>query len=196
VAPSEDVLAISRSKGSNENSAARLHWGLIPFWIDDPDEFNANLINARAETVTEKASFREPIRKRRCLIPTNGFYEWKQENGSKQPYYIYPSEDELFTFAGIWDHWSDDDRNRSLNSCAILTTEANDTMKPIHDRMPVIISSEDHDDWLQPDKIDGESLKQILESPDNPSLRMHPVSKRVNNPTFDEETCIEPIENS
>ncbi len=139
IAPASRVLIIRHG----EAAALALHvrWGLVPRWAKDPS-IGAKMNNARAETVAEKPSFREAYRKRRCLIPANGFYEWKLESGLKQPYYIYPSGGALFAFAGLWEQWQD------LQTCAIITTAANEKMAAVHERMPVIVSPAEYSLWL------------------------------------------------
>lgn len=135
IAPTAQVLIVKRE------GAALARWGLVPRWSSDP-AIGAKLINARAETLGVKASFRDAYRRRRCLIPANGFYEWKRQGDVKQPYYVQPADDELFAFAGLWDTWRDSD------SCTIITTEANLTMRAVHDRMPVIVAREHYAGWL------------------------------------------------
>ena len=122
-----------------------LHWGLIPFWAEDP-KVGYSTINARAETVATKPTFRQAFAKRRCLIVADGFYEWQKTNGRKQPFLIHMKDDRPFAFAGLWEHWKREDQE--IESCLIIVTEANDVLKPIHDRMPVILSPEDYDVWL------------------------------------------------
>jgi len=135
IAPTSDVLVIRR------NEAAMVRWGLIPRWAKDPG-IGARMNNARAETVAEKPSFRDAYRKRRCLIPASGFYEWKPEGGGKQPYYIFPAKGELFAFAGLWEQWNEQ------QTCAVITTEANAKMSAIHERMPVIVPQSEYRNWL------------------------------------------------
>ena len=143
IAPTAQVLIIK------QNEAAMVRWGLVPHWAKDPS-IGARMNNARAETVAQKPSFREAYRKRRCLIPANGFYEWKLENGLKQPYYVHPAGAELFAFAGLWEPWQDPHLSPhfSLETCAIITTEANEKMATVHDRMPVILDRKDYPRWL------------------------------------------------
>ena len=139
IAPASQVLIIRRNEAAAVASLVR--WGLVPRWAKDP-AVGARMNNARAETVAEKPSFREAYRRRRCLIPANGFYEWKSEGGRKQPYYIYPGGGELFAFAGLWEQWND------LQTCCIITTEANAKMASVHDRMPVILAAGDFAKWF------------------------------------------------
>ena len=139
IAPSTQVLIVRRNDAATETSQVR--WGLVPHWAKDPS-VGARMNNARAETVAQKPSFREAYRKRRCLIPANGFFEWKLEHGLKQPYYVHPSGGALFAFAGLWEQWKD------LQTCAVITTEANEKMAAVHDRMPVIVSPAEYSTWL------------------------------------------------
>jgi len=172
IAPTAQVLIIKR------NEAAMVRWGLVPRWAKDP-AMGARMNNARAETVAEKPSFREAYRRRRCLIPANGFYEWKLENGLKQPYYIHPAGAELFAFAGLWEQWKD------LQTCAIITTEANEEMAAIHDRMPVILDSKDYAGWLA-----GE--EGLLRPCPSGVIDIRKVSRSVNNARNDLPGLIEP----
>jgi putative SOS response-associated peptidase YedK len=135
IAPTAQVLIV------RQDEAVMVRWGLVPRWAKDPS-IGVKLKNARAETIAEKPSFREAYRKRRCLIPANGFYEWKAEDGRKQPYYIYPSGGALFAFAGLWEQWND------LRTCTVITTEANEKMAAVADRMPVIVSPAEYSAWL------------------------------------------------
>ena len=161
IAPASQVLIV------RHNEAAMVRWGLVPRWAKDP-AVGAKMNNARAETVAEKPSFREAYRKRRCLIPANGFYEWKLESGRKQPYYIYPNGGELFAFAGLWE------RRNDLQTCCIITTEANAKMASVHDRMPVIVSPQEYSNWL----TGGEGLQQPC--PER-SIEIRRVGREVNN---------------
>ncbi|HUN69729.1 MAG TPA: SOS response-associated peptidase [Burkholderiales bacterium] len=172
IAPTAQVLIVRKDE------AAMVRWGLVPRWAKDAS-IGAKMNNARAETVAEKPSFREAYRKRRCLIPANGFYEWKLENGRKQPYYIYPSSGALFAFAGLWEQWQD------IQTCAIITTEANATMAPVHDRMPVIVPAADYADWL----AGGEGL--LLPCPPA-DIALRRVSRLVNNARNEDARLIEP----
>lgn len=172
IAPSAQVLMIRR------NEAAMVRWGLVPRWAKDPS-IGAKMNNARAETVAEKPSFREAYRKRRCLIPANGFYEWKTEGGRKQPYYIYPSSGALFAFAGLWEQWND------LQTCVVITTDANEKMGTIHERMPVIVAPAEYSIWL-------EGAEVPLRACPNSAIEVRRVSRAVNNARNDVPALIEP----
>lgn len=175
IAPASQVLIIRR------NEAAMVRWGLVPRWAKDPS-IGATLNNARAETVAEKPSFRDACRRRRCLIPASGFYEWKAEAGRKQPYYIHPAGGELFAFAGLWEQWQD------LQTCAIITTVANEKMTTVHDRMPVIVSPAEYSDWLS----DRSYEKVALRPCPNAAIAIHRVGRAVNNARSDTPGLIEP----
>jgi putative SOS response-associated peptidase YedK len=176
IAPASQILIIR----NNEAAAVASHvrWGLVPHWAKDPS-IGARMNNARAESVAEKPSFRDAYRKRRCLIPANGFYEWSLENGLKQPYYIFPSTGALFAFAGIWEQWND------LQTCAVITTEANEKMAAVHERMPVIVSPAEFSAWLAGDEI------ALRPCPDT-AIEVRRVSRAVNNARNDIAALIEP----
>ncbi|MCG6937835.1 MAG: SOS response-associated peptidase, partial [Gammaproteobacteria bacterium] len=154
-----------------------LHWGLVPSWSKGPDK-RFSMINARAETVAVKPAYRAPFRHHRCLIPADGFYEWHQENG-KQPYYIHRADDIPLAFAGLWDHW-DDGEGDQIESCTVIVCEANKLMRPIHERMPVILNAEVFDDWLRSD--DSASMQALLQPYTGSDIEMYPVSREVNYP--------------
>lgn len=175
IAPSQVIPVIRTIEASRELTNCR--WGLVPHWSKDS---KYKPINARAESVTEKPFFRDSFRKRRCLIPANGFYEWQGPKGHKQPYYIHLKDSELFAFAGLWDRWQDQD------TCAIITTTANETMNPIHDRMPVIIRQEHYDQWLE------EGEKDLLRPCEMP-MESYPISGIVNKPSNDGPELIKPV---
>ncbi len=179
IAPASQVL-IARQEGELRG-AAMVKWGLVPRWAKDP-AMGTRMNNARAETVAEKPSFREAYRKRRCLIPANGFYEWKLENGVKQPYYIHPSAGELFAFAGLWEQWND------LQTCAVITTEANARMAAVHERMPVIVAPDEYSAWLSVESYEKVALRPCADA----AIAVHRVSRAVNNARTDVPGLIEP----
>ncbi|MBD2462653.1 SOS response-associated peptidase [Oscillatoria sp. FACHB-1407] len=168
-----------------------LYWGLIPSWAKDP-KMGARLINARAETVAEKPSFRAAFKRRRCLVVTDGFYEWQRSDTGKQPYYFQMRSHQPFAFAGLWEHWQGADGSE-IDSCTILTTEANDLLSSIHDRMPVILHPQDYDLWLDPDMQQTDRLEALLQPYDTDPMMSYPVSPRMNSPKYDDPTCVEPI---
>ncbi len=193
IPPGQSIPAIRNPSSSNsEREVTSLQWGLVPFWADDAD-IGSSLINARSETVLEKPSFRDAFRKRRCLIPASGFYEWKSTNGSKQPYYITSDSQSLFAFAGLWEHWEDEETDDEINSCTILTTDPNQLMRPIHNRMPVILHPSRYDAWLNTGE-NPEDLTAFFTPYQSDRLEAYPVSRHVNNPEHDDPTCIEPVE--
>ena len=191
VAPSQEVLAIVRQAG--ENWLDRFHWGLVPFWAKDITIGN-RMINARSETISEKPSFRNAFKKRRCLILADGFYEWKGEKGRKQPMFITLPDGRPFAFAGLWETWNPKSDSESLyKSCTIITTQASESFSEIHHRMPVILKSKIYEPWLDPHNDNLDELKNILQYETIQELVSHPVSKQVNSARHNDPTCIEPI---
>jgi putative SOS response-associated peptidase YedK len=169
-----------------------LRWGLIPSWARDA-RIGATLINARADTLTTKPSFRTALKRRRCLIPADGFYEWKKGEGkTKQPYYIRLKKEHPFAFAGLWEHWEGPD-NSAIESCTIVTTDANDTLRPLHDRMPVILRKEDYDQWLDSKADDSTKLSELLKPYSSEEMTAFPISTLVNNARNESAQCIEPL---
>lgn len=178
VGPSQEVLAII--KYEKENWLEKLHWGLVPFWAKDISIGN-KLINARAETIASKPSFRNAFKKHRCLIPADGFYEWKGPKGQKQPMLITLPESKPFAFAGLWETWNKkDDQDTIYKSCTIITTEASDSVREIHHRMPAILKPEMYESWLDPLNQNINELKNILQTGIVTELMSHAVSKSVN----------------
>jgi putative SOS response-associated peptidase YedK len=167
-----------------------MRWGLIPHWADDP-KIGYRLINARADTVATKPSFRSAFKQRRCLIAADGFYEWQKRDGAKQPYLIRRADGEPFAFAGLWEHWHGADQE--IESCTIITTDANDLMRPIHDRMPVILAPADYDRWLDPAVQKADLLQTLLRPLAEGALTAILVSTRVNNPKNDDAKCVEAL---
>ena len=190
IAPTQRVLAVREMPevASPRREAVGLRWGLIPSWADDPSIGN-RMINARCETVAEKPAFRAALRRRRCLVVADGFYEWKTEGRGKQPYFIHFSDDRPFAFAGLWESWEGPDHS-SIESCTILTTEANELMRPIHERMPVILRRQDYARWLSPAEQDPQLLLPLLIPCDSDEMEAYPVSRKVNNPSFDGPNCV------
>jgi len=189
IAPTQPVSAIAQT---NQDREYRIfQWGLIPSWAKDPAIGN-RMINARAETAAEKPSFRTAFKRRRCLVIADGFYEWKREGKQKQPYYIQMADQSLFGMAGLWEVWESGDGSY-IESCTILTTEPNALMQPIHNRMPVILSPQDYDHWLDPSQQRREALQPLLCAYDADAMQARPVSKTVNNPRNESPECIEPV---
>jgi putative SOS response-associated peptidase YedK len=168
-----------------------LRWGLIPSWTKDIRAAKP-LINARAETLAEKPSFRSLLKSRRCLVPASGFYEWKKEGNRKIPHYFRLTDEPLFSFAGLYDSWHNPE-GVSVSTYTIVTCEANSLVAPVHDRMPVILSRENEERWLAPDPITPEDLKQILVPFLPGRMDAMPVSDLVNNPAIDDERLVRPL---
>ena len=181
VSPSSNIPVVKLDNG--ERVLESMHWGFIPHWAKDT---KIQPINAKSETVNSKPFFRSAFKKSRCLIPANGFYEWLRMGDHKQPYYFRLKDDDLLAFAGLWDHWENPE-GQSIDSCTIITTVANDVMKPIHDRMPVILDPEDYEDWLE------KGGKELLQ-PYAGEMVCYPVSTVVNNPRNNGKDLIEPVE--
>ena len=169
---------------------ASLRWGLIPHWARQPDLKGRTLINARSETVAEKPSFRDSFRFRRCLVVSDGFYEWQPAGARKQPFWIRLDTEAPFAFAGLWDRWTSE--SESLESCTILTTQANEALIPLHDRMPVILDPGHYESWLDPDTPHWE-LESLLVPYPSEQMTFHPVSTYVNHVGHDDPTCIVPL---
>ncbi len=178
IAPTQSILAVREV--SDEREAVLLKWGLIPSWAKD-DSMSARLINARSETVAEKPAFREAFKRSRCVIPADGLYEWKREGKSKQPFFFFLRDERLFGFAGLWDRWKDED-GKVIQSCAILTTEANEVLRPVHDRMPVILHPQTYGEWLGDDVRNVAALKELLRPYPSAEMIAYPVSTDVNSP--------------
>lgn len=184
VAPTQEVATVLAESGNRRLETLR--WGLVPSWADDPG-IGARMINARSETAPEKPSFRSAFKRRRCLIPADGFYEWKREPGGKQPFYIRMKDGSPFAFAGLWEEWRDE-----LRTCAILTTSPNGIMEDIHNRMPVILPAAHYEAWLDPE-AEKEELASLLVPYEGDDLEAYPVSRFVNSPRNNDERCVEPV---
>lgn len=190
IAPTQQVVAVRLASGTESRELVHLRWGLIPSWSQDPAIGN-RLINARAETVAEKPSFRSAIKSRRCLIVADGFYEWeKKPAGKKQPILFRLKHQGLFAFAGLWERWSLDPEN-PVESCTIITTEANSLLQSIHDRMPVIIPRERIPEWLGANVLSRDRLDSLLVPYPADDMSATPVSTHVNSPRNDDPACIE-----
>ncbi|HEX8522107.1 MAG TPA: SOS response-associated peptidase [Tepidisphaeraceae bacterium] len=178
IAPTQPILAVANHDKSH------LHpflWGLIPFWAKDPS-IGSQMCNARAETLAEKNSYKHAFKRRRCLIPADGFYEWKHVPGSKtkQPMYIRMKSGKPFAFAGLWETWNSDDGSQ-LKSCTIITTNPNSLIEPIHNRMPAIIRPEHHERWLDPVEKSPQKLTELLSPHPASEMEVYPISTQVNN---------------
>jgi len=189
IAPTQEVPVVRLVEGAKQLDMLR--WGLIPAWAKDI-EIGNKLINARSETAAEKPSFRSAFKKRRCLIPASGFYEWKKEKGGKQPYYIRRDDEDVVAFAGLWESWAGNDDRGPLETFTILTTEPNELMRTLHNRMPVILEPDDYDKWLNTDQTDKDASLALLDPLPDGLLATMPVNKRVNSPRNDDVACLEP----
>jgi len=196
IAPTQRA-PIVRATGESANRELVMHkWGLIPHWAKDPT-IGSRMINARAETAAEKPAFRTAMKRQRCLVPCTGFYEWKvldpaAKKPAKQPYYIRRRDERVFAFAGLWDRWRTPE-GEEIGSFTILTTEPNELMHNLHDRMPVIIPRADYNAWLDNQLLDVERLALLLRPFPDGELAALPVSNRVNSPKFDDPSCIQPV---
>lgn len=199
IAPGQDVFAVrgivirdeqqrSASPKNYSKEVSTFRWGLVPIWAKDP-QIGFKMINARSETVTEKPAFLEAFKKHRCLIPIDGFYEWKKQQDGKQPYYIHMTDKQPFALGGIWDAWTNP-QGKILESCSILTTAPNEVVKPIHNRMPVIIEPKDFDLWLNPAIQESEKVKPLLKPYTASTMVAYPISTFVNSPRNQGEQCI------
>ncbi len=194
IAPGGAILAVRPGKSNPPNQdrePALLQWGLIPSWSKDPT-IGARMINARAETAAAKPAFRAAMKRRRCLIPANGFFEWAKSGPAKQPHYIHMRGHQPFAFAGLWDQWCGEDGSE-IDSCAILTTDANEILRPIHHRMPVIVHPDNFDRWLDPAVETPATLADLLRPYSSDEMTAHPVDRRVGNPRNDDASCIEAV---
>ncbi len=170
---------------------ARYRWGLVPSWSKDPAIGN-RMINARAESVAEKAAFREPFRKRRCVVLADGFFEWKKSGRKKTPVYFGAKNRELLGFAGLWDHYQPL-TGEHLRTFTIITTQPNELVEPIHNRMPVILAPENYSQWLAASPPDPSSLRALLRPCPTERLEFHLVSQYVNNPMNNSAECVQPV---
>ena len=192
IAPTQDV-PVCRAVEDRGRTLDDLRWGLVPFWADEKKIGN-RMINARGETVADKPAFRAAFKYRRCLIPADGFYEWKTEDGGKQPYRIHRVDDAPFAFAGLWEQWSDE-QNQKLESFTIITCDAATWLEDLHGRMPVILDPDDFGFWLDPDNEDWAALEDLLVPyPREDLMTYDPVSTDVNSPGNDRPELIAPIE--
>jgi putative SOS response-associated peptidase YedK len=193
ITPGQNILAIVLSDESiaseHHNQAVQFLWGLIPSWAKDR-KISHSLINARAETLSEKPSFRSAFKHRRCIIPATGFFEWQQTELGKQAYHLTRIDQQLFGFAGLWEHWEQD--GETLYSCTIVTREANALMQSIHTRMPVILKPQHYCQWLD-HHASIDQLQAMLAHDGYDGITAVPVSNWVNNPRHNDAKCIEPV---
>ena len=189
VAPSQPVPVV-RTRGEGLRELVWLRWGLVPSWAKDPAIGN-RLINARAESAAAKPAFRAAMRRRRCLVVADGFYEWQRTGRAKQPYFLRLHGDRPFAFAGLWEAWEAPDHS-TLETCTILTTAANELVRPIHDRMPVILPASSYSAWLDPAIEDPRQLMPLLVPYASDEMEAQPVGNFVNSPSHDSPHCLEP----
>jgi putative SOS response-associated peptidase YedK len=189
IGPTQPIVTIRQEMARRVLRLVR--WGLVPAWVKDPQKFTL-LINARAETVRDKPSFRGSMRHHRCLIPATGYYEWHREGGNKQPFYMRPKNGALFAMAGLWAEWSGPDGNL-IDSGAVLTQPANQALSGIHHRMPVVLPPERFDDWLNVAEIDAPEAHRLLQPVPDDFFEAIPVSSRVNYIRNDDAELIKPV---
>jgi putative SOS response-associated peptidase YedK len=190
IAPSQSIAVIRNDPQADRREVAMLRWGLIPSWADDIHIGN-RLINARAETLATTPSFKRAFKSRRCLVPADGFYEWKKSDKTKQPYFIHMADERPFVFAGLWECWTKS--QPAVESCTIITTMPNAVVADIHDRMPVILPEAAAMHWLDPHEQDADLLASLLVPYAESEMIAYPVSPLVNSPQHDSAACIQPI---
>ena len=188
VAPTQTVPVIVRDVA---RKAVVMRWGLVPFWAKDPKIGN-RLINARAETVSTKPAFRASLKKRRCIVPTTGFYEWRREGKTKTPFYVRMKDDSFFGLAGLYDTWRKPDGS-PLQTFTIITTRPNAVLEKIHNRMPVILTPEQEETWLSGGELSPSTLSSLFKPYPSRPMAAHEVSKDVNNPRNDSPSLIHPL---
>ena len=196
IAPTQLAAIIRLRPKDPECRLVFVKWGLIPSWAKDRS-IGPKLINARAESAAVKPAFRASLRYRRCLVPADGFYEWKRDpkKGKKQakrPYLITAADGKPFAFAGLWEHWESPE-GEVIESCTILTTDSNELVQVLHDRMPLILHEKDYDLWLDPGVKDSKLLEPLLQPYPSDKMKSHPVSTRVNKADYDAPDCIERV---
>ena len=192
IAPTQPVPVIRQHPREPIRQISLMKWGLIPHWAKDPSVATGT-INAKSETAASKPAFRDPLKLRRCLIPADGFYEWKKTGIGKQPFCFKVGEGELFAFAGLWDGWRDSN-GQWMKTCSILTTTPNAVTSAVHDRMPVILDPHSYDLWLDPGMQNVAAILDLLTPYDAHLMRYYPVSTRINHVANDDEYCSRPVE--
>lgn len=190
VAPTQDVVVLLAENG--ERQLAKFRWGLVPHWAKEVNT-RYSMINARAETLTEKPTYRRPFASQRCLVLADGFYEWQQTDDGKVPMYIRLKSQRPFGFAGLWDAWEPPEGGDRLRTCTIITTTPNELLTPIHNRMPVILPQDAIDVWLRSNGAKPAELQELLKPYAASELEAYAVSRYVNNPANESPQCIEPV---
>lgn len=191
IAPTQWSLVV-RERAGGQREMVRLRWGLVPSWAKEVS-IGQRMINARSETVSEKPSFRAAFKKRRCLVPADGYYEWAKTEEGKQPYYIRLHDETPFAMAGLWESWHAG-REDALETFTVITTDACLATQSIHDRMPVIVRPDDYALWLDPEFEGTDALKELLHPLDSESVKFDRVSRQVNSAKFDDPSCIVPLD--
>jgi putative SOS response-associated peptidase YedK len=191
VAPTQRVPIIRVSPSSGQREMAPARWGLVPSWAKDVS-IGKRLINARAESVASKPSFRAAFKRRRCLVPADGYFEWQKRPSGKQPYYVHRCDNLPFGMAGLWEAWHED-HDDWLETFTVITTDASPMTAPIHDRMPVIVDPRNYLAWLDPDSSDLDSLQAMLRPYGGDDFQLDPVDKHVNSPRNDDPLCVSPL---
>ena len=192
IAPTQPIPVIRQNPKEPVRELSLMKWGLIPSWAPNPS-VAASMINARSETAATKPAFRESLKSRRCLIPADGFYEWKRDGKTKQPFCFEVNQGQLFAFAGLWDRWKDPNGNW-IKTCSILTTTPNAATAAVHDRMPVILDHDGYDLWLDPGMTKVEAMSDLLKPYDARLMRCYPASTRINPVANDDAECCRPVE--
>jgi putative SOS response-associated peptidase YedK len=189
IAPTQSVPVVRAVPGGQGRELVSLRWGLIPSWAQDPSIGN-RMINARSDTASTKPSFRSAFKQRRCLVLADGFYEWQKQGSKKQPFYFQLRSGRPFAFAGLWEHWTGEEE--IIESCTILTTDANGVVRPVHERMPVILAPEHYQRWLDPQVKEPDAVQAFLRPYPDEEMTAYPVGLHVNSPRNDDPLCVQP----
>ncbi|MGK7371311.1 MAG: SOS response-associated peptidase [Candidatus Halalkalibacterium sp. M3_1C_030] len=192
VAPSQNMPVVGQNREGGR-SLQNFRWGLLPFWAKEK-KVGYSMINARAETLDTKRSYKLYFKEKRCLVPASGFYEWKGEEGNKTPHYIYPTHEPMFAFAGLYSVWESPNGSEQIPTYTIITTDANEKMKELHDRMPAMLLKNEWGKWLDPNNHDTDALKDLLDPFPDDAIAFYPVSKKVGNVRNNSEELIQPRE--
>ena len=192
IAPTQQAPIVREERRTGRRVAAMCRWGLVPYWVREDVSIGDRMINARAETAADKPAYREAFRRRRCLVVADGFYEWRREGRYKQPFFFSRDSAAPFAMAGLWDRWSHG--KEPLESFTVVTTDANDDVSDVHDRMPVILAAADWPLWLNTEDEGTAAVHRLLRPPPNGSLERRPVSTLVNSPANDSSRCVEAID--